>query len=730
MSSERLRFALTHLRSSDWERFEKLCSAFLAAEFIELRTVAAPSGDGGRDSELFSSSGEPDVVVQYSVTVEWADKIRNTIARLKKTKPETSSLIYMSNQQIGAAADDLKRDIRRKSGISVDTRDRNWFLDRVLSNTANERAAEELARVIVDPILADEGIRARGSSELSSPEAVAALTYLSLLWKDDIREKSLTKTAFEALVRAALTGTNSANRLGRKAIKDSVKRLFPEHPPEQVDGFVDIALKRLTKKAIRHWQLEDEFCLSFEETQRISDYKISAALADEALSDAIMSISHLVLEAKGGARKDCGLLSGAIRTTVEGILLARSQAFAAAVQVGTLGRLANLDFRDAVNTECARHPLPKRKDLDWVAAIQAGVREVLLSGNPAIHAYFKTLADAFTLLAFLRQTPDVQGAVEKMFSHGELWLDATIVLPLISESLEEEYRGRFTLMIEASRNAGLKMYVTSGVIEEVDTHMNKALACLRMGSGQWRGSKPFLLERYLETGRSAMSFASWIENFKGNSRPEADLEEYLKEQYEIARRDLAAERAAADPELCDAMQQIWHEAHSRRRQGQVVPVDEMVLTRLVEHDVESFCGVIQRRKSEKPSPFGYSAWWLTIDRKAFNLQDKLSDRLGRKPPDSPVLSADFLLNYLAFGPLRKRVPKSTEFNLPLVMDLGLITFIPPEILDEAEAIREELKDLPERVIRRHVRDSLDMAKRRIGPIARAGMVDPIDEMRA
>lgn len=45
---------------------------------------------------------------------------------------------------------------------------------------------------------------------------------------------------------------------------------------------------------------------------------------------------------------------------------------------------------------------------------------------------------------------------------------------------------------------------------------------------------------------------------------------------------------------------------------------------------------------------------------------------------------------------------------------------------EAGTLREQFKNLPERLIRRNVRDGLDRAKASIGPIASQG-IDAIDE---
>ncbi|SEC02819.1 hypothetical protein SAMN02787142_0743 [Burkholderia sp. WP9] len=138
--SKRLQFALKETADHQWKLFEELASSFLAKEFPNLRTMASPSGDGGRDAELFADQEEPSTVLQYSVTKNWDSKIKDTVARLKKTKPDFSYLIYVTNQIIGAKGDELKAKIRKEHKVALDVRDGNWFSD-------NENDKTDLAPV-------------------------------------------------------------------------------------------------------------------------------------------------------------------------------------------------------------------------------------------------------------------------------------------------------------------------------------------------------------------------------------------------------------------------------------------------------------------------------------------------------------------------------------------------------------------------------------------------------
>lgn len=720
-TTDRLELALDLAKPSDWGRFEQLCSAFLAVEFGLLRTTASPAGDGGRDSELFSTEGEPSVVMQYSVAKDWESKIRRTVARLSETLPDAQHLIYMSSKEIGASADALKRELRKERGLTLDPRDRNWFVERVEGSRPREHAAERFAGPIVDPYLSKRGVTNYVPEALTSPELIAAMTYLGLHWRDAQRDKGLTKVAFEAITRSVLAGSNPEHRLARSVVQRRVLALLPEHPHERLQALVNAALKRLTKTAVRHWQKDDEFCLSDAESRKAEEYKLEATLADRKLAKAIRRVCASVLSSGPRQRESLDQFTDSVRRTTDALIFEQSQSFALAIHNDNAESLFDQGFNHVLLSELARHKFPKIRAFDWHAALDTAVREIVASEEPAIQQYMRTVADAYTLLVFLRQTPDIQGALNKMFSSGQIWLDATVTLPLFAETLSEDATGRFTRMLAAAHDAGLKLLITEGMIEEVERHMNRSLTCAEMDSGKWEGTIPYLFDRFLRSGRPRADFGTWLYDFRGHQRPQEDVGEFLAEKFNIETRNLENESDAASEELRNALQFLWFKAHENRRRGVHGVIDNATITRLVKHDVECYCGVVQLRRNERGSAFGYNTWWLTMDKSAFNLGSKLGDSMTTRPPDSPVMSADFLVNYLAFGPARRRVGKETEAILPLMMEIGTVRNLTPELLEEAEKLRSKLLDLPERVVRREVRDYLDKARRRLGPIARAGL---------
>lgn len=275
-------------------------------------------------------------------------------------------------------------------------------------------------------------------------------------------------------------------------------------------------------------------------------------------------------------------------------------------------------------------------------------------------------------------------------------------------------------MVRAAGEAGIKLYATPGVIEEVCTHANKCKT-YQHNKSTWVGRVPFLYMAHSINARKGSSFASWMELFLGETRSEDDVAEYFEDEFGIQTLSLSEEVDKADPELRSAISEEWLQIHEWRRREGRKEQDEHLAFRLAEHDTENYLGVIQRRSaSPRGSPLGHTAWWLTMDTGARKVTDALGQRLKQKSPDSPVLSPDFLLNYMVFGPIRRQVSKDTEAGLPVILEGGIVEELPKDLGELVERIREETKDLPDRIRKRRIRDALDAAKRREGEFARGG----------
>lgn len=723
MTRERLQLALERLAADQWKIFEEFASDFLTSQYPNLRTVAATSGDQGRDAELFFYDDQIPTVIQYSVSKDWKKKIRETAKRISKTLPDKKILIYVTNQSILSKADALKMELQ-KFGLLLDIHDINWFLERFAGDEHREATSESLARKIVDPYLASKGVLEHSAPTLSSTESRAAVTFLQLQWEDDTREKGLTKLSFDALVRTVLRNTNSESRLPRSEIHDQIKSMFPDHDPERLSVLIDSSLSKLTKRFIRHWPKSDEFCLTHEESERVRGRLAKIEVANTKLDSEIQLRLMGLLDDNEKIEK----LTELIRMTVNHYLLEQGEIFASAVTNDKSLKIGIEDLDDSINqicrTELQYHTPSDRESMKNI--IHYIVKDLLREPTQNVQDHLRAKADAYTLFAFLGRTPDIQKAISKMFSYGTIWLDTNIVLPLIAEELISEGPRQFSQMIKIASMAGLELRVTSGVLEEVERHINRCLIYRSMAHSQWTGSVPFLIDAYMRSGRDLGTFQSWIENFEGQDRPVDDLAEYFKDFYAIEREDLEADELKATGDLRTTVQEAWHSAHTRRRSSGDEVLDENAVHKLVRHDVENYVGVIERRRNDETSSLGYSAWWLTLDRAVRQVDEKIKSVLRHNAPPTPVMSADFLVNYLSIGPIRSRKGKNIENTLPIALDATMLDTLPEDLLREAERIRQEAGELPEYVIRRRVRDYLDAARRRPGRFVKEGFQTVLD----
>jgi hypothetical protein len=707
----------------------------MAAEYPSLRPLAAESGDGGMDAMLFAPNDDPNVALQFSVRRDWSSKIRETCVRLRQTAPETALLIFVSSQEIGPAGTEIKRAMRTEFGLFVDVRDREWILTNRNRDSTSSAEAEEFCISTADPYLGSNASIDRQAQALDDLEAKAAFVYLGLQWEDDAREKGLTKLCFEAMVRAILRETTSEIRLDRETIHKQMAHLLPAQDASGRRIQTNGALARLTKVHLRHWKQKDEFCLTWKERKRLDNRLSEIALQDDALRSELHSMATQFNTEEGLniSPEELDDTVNRARSVLERVLLDRGATFAEAV---LQEKGASVRFEDIEAVVYADILKPGRKSSVDPQHVAALVTSLMVDPPDSVRSYLRNLADTYTLFAFMQETPDVQSAIIKIFAEGDIWLDTSVVLPLFGEVLLEQSSRAHSILFEAIREAGLRLFVTAGVVQELATHISRSRGYGHsLTRGEKYGGEPFLLSCYRLAGRSLEGFDSWTETFSGSARPEDDVADYLSEFHGIEVRGLEDETARADEVLRAMVSEIWHESRDerdRRALSMGVPATDMgTRNLLVAHDVENYVGTIMRRqdRKERTSPFGYKTWWLTLDRTAFRVARELESRINGRPPASPAISPDFMLRYLSIGPVRARLSKQTEQVLPLMLNMSILDAVPPELLELSDALRKDLAGLPSHVIRRKIRDMLDEARLLIGARGKAGQTGLTDEIK-
>ena len=713
ITRERFEMALSRVTHADWNRFERLASAFLASEYPSLRTMAAASGDGGRDSELFTDDGEPTTAMQYSVTTKWSEKINQTAFRLNSTFPNISTLVYVTNQDIGASADAIRKTFRGL-GKFLDIRDRSWFLDRANTDRNREEAAESLAHALVDPLLSSSVINSRFVAGLDTEEAKVALLFLEMQVQDTNRSLGLTKASYDTLTLAALRDTNTARRMTREAIYARVQGFLPTHSPDQIRMKVDASLRRLAQKSIRHRKDADEYHLLEDEIKRAAS---SVARLDALRREFESDLLSVLATAKDVVVTDERKFVDAARRVLEEYFFLKGDDFAQAAIQSTPHKINDTQLKDiALGISRKNIGILGRPPLEVLLSV---IQILISTPSPATSSYLRLLLESYTLFAFMAATPDVQKATRSMFGSGVIWLDTSVLLPVLAETTMAEGQRPFTEMFKQCRRAGLQLNVSMGVLEEIERHINKCKSYISLP--QWEGPVPFLFSEFAIAGGLKSRFRGWIEEFVGPYDPIEDISSYLRHKHDISLEDPKAHDDVS-PELADEIRRIWQDVHVHRRGT----ADTQLSLRLAEHDIEVYLHILSSRINQHGrAPLGYSDWWLTLDSMARRIIDKVDTALRPAINIGPTLSIDYLIRYLAFGPRRDRVDVTGADLAKIYADV-IIEPIPDELMNLVTELREQHADLSENVVQRRIRDTLNHERSRLGILDGGGLVKPSD----
>jgi hypothetical protein len=697
----RLQFALQHLQSSDWQAFEQLASSFAAVDFPDLRTIAGV-GDEGRDAVLYSVS-TPSVVLQYSIVEDWASKIKSTLKRLADAGHECTSLIYFTSRKIGVAGDSVKSALLQ-DGVALDIRDRAYFVDRVYHSRGQELAADEFANRIVNPLLpTDDLVR---HSPVQDPQLRAGLLYLELQARDMAGGRNIVRLSYDSLVLATLRDTDASTRMTQDDILDALKDVLPGRDQHELEQGIKGALKRLRqRRQVNYTGKDGSYNLQFEQRERRDAQALELLVEREAARSALIDLTRSAADELDIPVEETKLdaFVDLLESLFEVVLERQGNQFAEAVRLQA-GTALRQDVRAAADDLVSQKPgtvnsfkVGRDALVDLLVEAMAGA--LLLGGS--VRTQLRQLADAYTLLAFMRETPDVQRAVSHFFSRGTLIFDTTALLPCFGETLIDEEDRSYTNLIRGALAAGMELFVTSGVCNEIYSHFKRSIACSRLGAA-WKGPVPLVYGDWRACAKGG-SFSDFADRFIGQG--EEDVQFFLETALGFATINLDDAIEGMSKHVRYEVEEIWRE-RKRLKPG----ASDMEVDILLRHDIDMYFGVLGLRRGEVRDLFGYEAWWVTEDGNAIGMF-KNARGASVEVPSDPCMSPTFLSAVLSIGPRSDAIPSTQRTQLPLALAMQRHGFGVEGLTALANEIRAEFAHEPEWFIRRKIRERMNELKR-------------------
>lgn len=715
-TTNRLALAFDQLTFEHGFVFERFALAFLASEIDDLRPVGGMH-DGGRDAFVHQSGGSALVFVQCSVTRNWKGKIRDTVTALQKNKHELRELIYCTPLDIQADADELRSEMRRV-GLSLDIRDRGYFLSRAERSTGHKAASESLAKQLVDPLLASKKVLLDVSLTLTPEDEKVAFTYLQLELQERAPGKGLTKLCFDALVTFVLREASPDALSTRAAIQAGVRRHVRGGDAARTNAQVDGTLQRLVNRgSVKHHRKEDAFTLAHEHRESMRE-RVASLLSHQ------MELKNFARDLAVHVAKDLGvdypfaedaIAADAIRVLDR--IVHDSGRLAAVALVGDEAFAAPQKSVDRLLVEMLR---ARRQDFESSATLSDDqirdlvplvVERLCASTNRAVSHRLRSLADAYCLQFLLQQTPDVQEAIQKIVSGVTLLVDTSICVRAMAEIVLPASGRRITNLLLAAKAMGCRLVATPDVLNELETHLARIRHNYRMRHvPTYRGEKASefekpLLERAWEdatrSGAYHHTFEEMLEQFIGTETPAEDIIDYLAEELHVEYAECKAEFDAIEPADLGTLFDEWKAKKFRRPW-----VDDQAFETLVLHDVRAFLLVEQQRRTARTSgSSGHRWWWLAIDWSALHFDRARSAGVagGRV-----CMSPEFFARYLSLAPKPKRT--DSEPDVPaLALEAASLGLVPAKLREEAGRLYASLDGQREYLRRRRLRELVNRA---------------------
>lgn len=716
ISSERIKLALEEITFEKGFLFEQFANKFLASEFPNLRPIGGMH-DEGRDAYLYQSGSQEDVFVQISVTPGWKRKITDTITALKKNGHQVREIIYSTNQDLSKEVSEIKSYFR-KLGVSIDVRDINYFV--TFSNASAESIGicEELAKKIVDPLFSDKGIiDSNITPSLTDQDQKLAVTFFELSLATTQDGKNLTRLSLESLVTFVLRDSSPENLVPRQEILKKVKSLCPTANNEQLSAQINGILDRfVSRDIIKHHEKVDSFTLSHSRREELKSNLQKLLVEQHDLQKGIQDI----IEKTG---KDLEIdFDLPIAELGEDVFLIIDQLIMQRGKVASLALLGKYSFHSNKQpiVEMVASELRKNKrkfkaskslsSENILDILPESVLNVLRSPNKNIQKRIKDSADAYCLLFSLKETNDIQDALNKIFSGCKVLVDTNIIIPCMAEKLYPKELQHYTNVLRAAKKIGVKFFVGDDVINELQTHLDRNESTYfhhgerqqtTMGASRAKNLHSTLISSYFDSmnkGYFSGTFTDFLKQFRGQRNPNLDLIEYLKEDLGIDFENLSKDFDEISHADQGTLISEWTEAKPKKQW-----MDAGSFDILVYHDARAFLLIKHLRAREAGGgSFGEKIWWLTLDGIAFRF-DKQKNRHA-----SICMSPEFFSRYISILP-KKEMQENQQVIFPIFVEASKLGFIPAELRPQAEEIYSSMQGQKEYLIRRRLRDFVNQA---------------------
>ena len=662
-------------RIEDGFIFEKFAQDFLSKVLGYNFLPAGGIKDKGIDGleHMFNREGFKRTIYQMSINKYPKEKIADTFKKLKSNKIRFDRFTYVTNISVknkDVLIDEFW-DIYKKH---VQIYDQQWFAAHVNDSTATVKAYY----IFVDSHL-HEFAKPGATFEIANFEADPRVyAFLRQQWEENRGRTDLDEILVDSLILLALENTDpdQGKMRTREQILHRINELI-QFSPKSLRQLIDNRLKILSMKPrkINYHKREDAYVLQYSQRVAIQERN----LLDAALQKAFREDTKSDLENYFG---QTGL---SLRS---GIQLVESVLHQLFYQQG-------LDFSNFImtrdSTEAFEKNLPdivsgvvekKSCNTKIKNALLQTIRNMVYNGTDNQKEFLDRLSHTYLMMFLLQCDPQVAKFFATLASTLQVYVDASIIIPAISEHFLDERNQRYRNLLVGSHRAGVRLYINEPILRELCAHFNMIKTIYQTA---YAGNEDIYTDDtnilyiqhimirsffYARFSSRVVTWEEFLDAFIGHNLRE-DLVEFLKEEFGIGYIPDARLRVEIDAnELEELTNHLAdHKDFSSGPGRQKARTDAEVILmvyKLREMNNELGSGGI----------FGYKTWWLSSDVKTHRSTLQV---FGDKYSESCYMRPDFLYNYISLAPSLGEVNEAFAKLFPTLVGVNISYRVPEEV---------------------------------------------------
>ncbi len=447
------------------------------------------------------------------------------------------------------------------------------------------------------------------------------------------------------------------------------KVLLNAHIDERLDK---LKAKDSLGRQLRWYKKDKKYCLPYETRKIIKDENVS----DEALKiQCNEELRTRASELYDGDDGEYELLADLTLETVEEIFKKQGLLLSHFISDD------NVDEAPCVASDCISHvvdcsvEVAPEKSLDYKQTISQLLNTLFYNSSPKQRKYLHFLSRTYVLLFTLRAEPRIIEYFSTMGSNFRLFVGTDILVKALSERYVKQEDQRCRSLLKASADAGMKLCLSSSVLDEVHAHIKATYWEFHnhispienyLNRDLIRNCGKILIRAYFyaKEGGSVKDWMTFIDQFVsyGNvtsSKGRDELKKYLIAEYRLTFYENEELEALVDEVKVSSLAQTLLDEGEK---------ENMALAHNSALLVHGIYGLRSRDKeSNNGSPFGFNTWWLTNQKKV----TKHTNDLVESNFAAYIMRPEFVLNFIAIAPSCEQVRETYANVFPSTLGIEL-----------------------------------------------------------